>query len=167
MAYLTPILQLWIITWNLLIFMATSGPLVSGTKFCLHLVAFELCRELYATNIDRPLAAGKRSMHKITLLHKLVLEPLHGVWLFLWINAVFCNTMKVLFIDRAAPGGYAAKAWSLAGFWKIENGGSSGSTPVKWPPLWRPCLPKIYRGGPALVKWSTLLPLVNSPSWTN
>ena len=20
--------------------------------------------------------------------------------------------------------------------------------PVKWPPLWRPCLPKIYRGGP-------------------
>ena len=39
--------------------MATSGPLVSGTKFRLHLVAFELCRGSYATNIDRPLAAGK------------------------------------------------------------------------------------------------------------
>ena len=57
MVYLTPVLQLWVITLNLLIFMATSGPLVSGTKFRLHLVVFELCRESYATNIDRPLAA--------------------------------------------------------------------------------------------------------------
>jgi hypothetical protein len=58
-AYLTAVLQLWVITWNLLIFMATSGPLVSGKKFRLHLVAFDLCLEFYATNIDRPLAAGK------------------------------------------------------------------------------------------------------------
>ena len=36
-------------------------------------------------------------------------------------------------------GGKAAKAWSC---------GDSGSVLVKWPPLWRPCLPKIYRGGP-------------------
>ena len=38
--------------------------------------------------------------------------------------------------------------WSLAGFWEIENCGSSGGALVKWLPLWRPCLPKIYCGSP-------------------
>ena len=33
------------------------------------------------------------------------------------------------------------------GFWEIENG--RGGMPVKWQPLWHPCLPIIYRGGPA------------------
>ena len=34
------------------------------------------------------------------------------------------------FLHRAAMGGKAAKAWSLAGFWKIENsGGSEGAQP--------------------------------------
>ena len=35
----------------------------------------------------------------------------------------------------------AAKAWS---FWDIEN----GSALMMWLPLWCPCLPKIYHGGP-------------------
>ena len=50
--------------------------------------------------------------------------------------------------SRAATGGKAAKAWSLARFSELESGGSSGGAPAKWPPLWLPCLPKIYRGGP-------------------
>ena len=54
---------------------------------------------------------------------------------------------------RAATRGKAAKAWSLGGFSEIENGGGgrSGGAPVKWPPLWRPWLPNIYRGGPGHV----------------
>ena len=47
--------------------------------------------------------------------------------------------------SRAATGGKAAKAWSLAGFCEIENG--SGGAPVKWLPLWHRCIPKIYHGG--------------------
>ena len=38
-------------------------------------------------------------------------------------------------LGRAATGGKAAKAWSLAVFWEIENNGGSGGAPVKWPPL--------------------------------
>ena len=49
---------------------------------------------------------------------------------------------------RTATRGKAAKAWSLARFSELESGGSSGGAPAKWPPLWLPCLPKIYRGGP-------------------
>ena len=45
-------------------------------------------------------------------------------------------------------GGKVAKAWSLAGFLKIENSSGSRGALLKWLPLWRPCLPKIYRGGP-------------------
>ena len=37
--------------------------------------------------------------------------------------------------NRAATGGKAAKAWSLARFWKIESGGGCGGGPVNWPPL--------------------------------
>ena len=54
---------------------------------------------------------------------------------------------------RDATGGKAAKAWSLAGFWELEKGGCR-SAPVKWPPLWLPCLPKIYRGGSEYYSWT-------------
>ena len=54
---------------------------------------------------------------------------------------------KPYFFHQKSEGIYL-KAWSLAGFWKIENSGGSGTAPVKWLPLWRPCLPKIYCGGP-------------------
>ena len=37
---------------------------------------------------------------------------------------------------------------ATTGFWGAENGSGSCGTHVKWPPLWQPCLPKIYRGGP-------------------
>ena len=36
------------------------------------------------------------------------------------------------------------------GFWEIGNGSDRGGASVKWPPLWHPCLPKIYHGGPVL-----------------
>ena len=49
-------------------------------------------------------------------------------------------------------GGKAAKAWSLTGFCEIENGGSRGNTPVKWPPLCRPSPPKLYLGSPDALK---------------
>ena len=52
----------------------------------------------------------------------------------------------------AATWGKASKAWSLAWFWEIENGIGSGAL-VKWLSLWRPCLPKIYRGGPEMHMW--------------
>ena len=57
------------------------------------------------------------------------------------------NDHAVLNRLNAATGGKAAKAWTLARFWGLESGGGSG-TPAKWPPLWLPCLPKIYCGGP-------------------
>ena len=50
-------------------------------------------------------------------------------------------------MHRATTGGKAAKAWYLAGFGEIENGGSGGA-PLTLPLLWRPCLPKLYRGSP-------------------
>ena len=53
---------------------------------------------------------------------------------------------------RAATEGKAAKVWSLAGFCEIENG---GGVLVKWPPLWHPCLPKIYHGSPEHDIWKT------------
>jgi hypothetical protein len=37
---------------------------------------------------------------------------------------------------------------SLGWILRIENGGGSVDAPVMWPPLWHPCLPKIYLGGP-------------------
>ena len=62
---------------------------------------------------------------------------------------------------RAAKRGKAAKAWPLDGFCTIEIDGGSGGTPVKVPPLWRPCLPKIYHGNPSCVilLWWPLLDL--------
>ena len=47
-------------------------------------------------------------------------------------------------------GGKVAKAWSLAGFLKIENSSGSRGALLKWLPLWRPCLPKIYRSSPGI-----------------
>ena len=51
-----------------------------------------------------------------------------------WIS--FQLKFPIRYNVRATTGGMAANAWSLAGFWEIEN--SSGSMPVKRPPLWRP-----------------------------
>ena len=57
---------------------------------------------------------------------------------------------KIMYFQwhRAATGGKAVKFWSLARLWEIENGSNTGGTPVKCPPLWCLCLPKIYHGGP-------------------
>ena len=57
---------------------------------------------------------------------------------------------------RVATGGKAAKAWSLAGFWETEICGGSSGVPVKWQPLWRPCLPQIYGGGPGMTALLTV-----------
>ena len=51
------------------------------------------------------------------------------------------NSLRLL--CRAATADKTPKA----GFCRIV---SSGSTPLMWPPLCRPCLPKIGRGGPIL-----------------
>ena len=45
----------------------------------------------------------------------------------------------------------------------MENSGSG--SPVKWPPLWSPCLPKIYRGGPERGPYK--LSNDNSMCWPN
>ena len=58
------------------------------------------------------------------------------------------HRQKLLANSRAATGDKAAKAWSFAGFWEIEYGGGSESLLMNWLPLWHPCLPKIYLGGP-------------------
>ena len=54
---------------------------------------------------------------------------------------------QILF--RAATGGKAAKSWSLAGFWEIENGCGSGGPPhatmVSLPAKNLPWLPCCYR----------------------
>ena len=65
-------------------------------------------------------------------------------------NILLTHGLLFRTLDRADMGGKAAKAWSLAWFWEIENGSGSGSVQVKWPPLFRRCLPKIYLGGPAI-----------------
>ena len=55
------------------------------------------------------------------------------------------NLQLKLKLNRAATGGKAAKAWSLAGFLEIElwRAGEMAA-------LWHPCLPKIYYGGPEI-----------------
>ena len=58
-------------------------------------------------------------------------------------------TMATLHLRQRAATGHKA------GFWERENG---GGVPVKWPPLWCPCLPKIYRGGPDTYTKPSLLP---------
>ena len=87
--------------------------------------------------------AAKRNL--VGMKHKsfknAIIDPIQGL-LYIW--------MDHSIMSRAATGGKAAKAWSLAGFWEIENGGGSGGVPVKWPPVWQPYLPKIYRGGPVV-----------------
>ena len=50
-------------------------------------------------------------------------------------------------IRRAATRGKTYKTSILSGFCAIERGGGSGGMPVMWQPLWRSCLPEIYRGG--------------------
>ena len=87
--------------------------------------------------------AAKRNL--VGMKHKrfknVIPDPIQGL-LYKWMNH--------LILSRASMGGKAAKAWSFAEFWELKNGGGSGCALVKWPPVWRPCLPKIYHGGPVV-----------------
>ena len=47
-------------------------------------------------------------------------------------------------LSRAATAGKAGGGVGSEG-----GSGSSGGKPLMWPPLWRPFMPKIGRGGPA------------------
>ena len=60
---------------------------------------------------------------------------------------VFQKQLKhhLLAIHRGATPTKAPKAWALPKFCRIEGG---GGTPLMWPPVWGPCLPKFGRGAP-------------------
>ena len=73
-----------------------------------------------------------------------------NVPIILWYRIKFSDSHSGSFSlkVRGATPTKAPKAWALSKFCRIEGGGGSGGTPLMWPPLWGPCLPKFGRGAP-------------------